>query len=473
MGRSARFWVGAGLAAMLVAAGGTPRTMAATDWTTYAVNNQRTGYNPAETVLGTKNVGGLKLRWSTDLGTTITAQPLVATGVAIKSGKKDLVFVGTLGGDLAALDRTTGAVVWRKTVGAVTLGCGDVFGVNGTPVLDRSQHVIYLADGKGRVHALDEATGAERAGWPVTYLTTPTIDTDWGGLTLVGGKLYVETAGACGDSGPYRGRAFAVDVTQHKLVNTWFVNGAKGPFGGGIWGYGGLSAEADGSALYAATGNALGKNQAAALSEHVVRVTPALAPTASDGPSLVGRDVDFGATSTLFPASDVPAGCLAVMNKSGAFLVYARDDIGHGARQRLQLGNPKLADHGNFISNPAYNPKLNLLYVNITTPNKPAPSGVVAYKVGADCTLTQAWKRALPKLAVSGDYPSLTPTVANGVVYVMRSRNSVAYALDAANGQQLWSSGTQIKGLIFVAGTVVNGQLLVASAAGTVYAFAP
>src|SRR5205085_8739761 len=53
--------------------------------------------------------------------------------------------------------------------------------------------------------------------------------------------------------------------------------GAKGAFGGGVWAAGGLSAEANGAALYAATGNALGKNQSAGLSEHVVRLTRNLA----------------------------------------------------------------------------------------------------------------------------------------------------------------------------------------------------
>ena len=38
-----------------------PQALAAggTDWTTYAFDNQRTGYNPEETTLGTDNVGRL------------------------------------------------------------------------------------------------------------------------------------------------------------------------------------------------------------------------------------------------------------------------------------------------------------------------------------------------------------------------------------------------------------------------------
>src|SRR3954454_17014510 len=97
-----------GLAVVLAVAGGPPCARAATDWTTYAFDNQRTGRNPAETTLGTMNVGGLKLHWSTDVGGRITPQPLVATGVA--GGTKDLAYVGTTDGYAVALDRTTGAV---------------------------------------------------------------------------------------------------------------------------------------------------------------------------------------------------------------------------------------------------------------------------------------------------------------------------------------------------------------------------
>ena len=45
--------------------------------------------------------------------------------------------------------------------------------------------------------------------------------------------------------------------------------------------------------------------------------------------------------------------------------------------------------------------------------------------------------------------------------------------LDASTGTRLWSSGTRIGAGISAAATVANGQLLVAAADGSVYAFAP
>lgn len=445
--------------------------LAAQDWTTYAFDNQRTGYNPGETTLDTKNVGQLKRQWSTGLGGPSITQPLVATGVATAHGTRDLVYVGTQSGALLALDRRTGAVAWRKQLGAVAPCSTDHFGVNGTPVLDRGRHRLFATDGRNQLHALDEATGGELAGWPVT-VADPNTDHVWAGMTEAGGSLYVATAGSCEDRGLYRGRVVRVDIAAHKVAGTWFVNGADGPFGGGIWGSGGLSVEADGSALYAATGNSKGKPQSGGYSEHVVKLTPGLAVVAANYPGLKGPDVDFGATPTLYrPSASCPAE-LAVMNKTGALLVYDRASVGKGPRQRIQIGDARLGDYGDFIMNPAYDPNLHLLYVNATTASSAGTykSGVIALKT-TGCSLAPAWHHDLPGGSSVTDYPSVTPTLANGVAYVIRSNDSVAYAFDAATGAQLWSSGGQIAGGIFAAATVANGQVLVSSYGGRLYAF--
>jgi outer membrane protein assembly factor BamB len=70
-------------------------------------------------------------------------------------------------------------------------------------------------------------------------------------------------------------------------------------------------------------------------------------------------------------------------------------------------------------------------------------------------------------------YPSIPPTVANGVVYVVRSNGSKVYALNAATGAPLWNSGTGLKGGVYTSATVANGQLLVVDYAGKLHAFAP
>ena len=73
----------------------------------------------------------------------------------------------------------------------------------------------------------------------------------------------------------------------------------------------------------------------------------------------------------------------------------------------------------------------------------------------------------------AAQYPSVPPTVANGVVYVVRSNSSRLYALDAGKGTVLWDSGTSLKGGVYASATVANGQLLVVDYAGKLHAFAP
>ena len=70
-------------------------------------------------------------------------------------------------------------------------------------------------------------------------------------------------------------------------------------------------------------------------------------------------------------------------------------------------------------------------------------------------------------------YPSIPPTVANGVVYVVRSNSSRLYAIDTEKRTVLWDSGSSLKGGVYVSATVANGQLLAVDYAGKLHAFAP
>jgi hypothetical protein len=173
-----------------------------------------------------------------------------------------------------------------------------------------------------------------------------------------------------------------------KVTARWYPVSRTGrPYGGGIWGAGGISS--DGSALYAATGNAIPYSQEhAGFAERVVRLSPALRVQASNFPNVSGFDVDFGATPLLYRGK----ACLAAMNKSGALFVYDPDRIGDGPKQRLQVGDASLGDSGSFINLPAYDPDHDLVLVDLTTDSSGGPykSGLVAFKA-ADCTLSLAW----------------------------------------------------------------------------------
>jgi outer membrane protein assembly factor BamB len=208
----------------------------------------------------------------------------------------------------------------------------------------------------------------------------------------------------------------------------------------------------------------------------VVRLTPSLAVTASSYPGVAGAiQNEFGATPVLFPAAGVAGGCVAAMDKNGQLLTYRRAAIAAGPVGQLQLADFGNAEFGSFIGSPAYDPAHGLLVVDDLTDSNTGKykHGAVALQVGAGCSLRLAWQRAVGRSVTGADNPSIPPTVANGVVYLVRSIESTVYAFGAASGRQLWSSGSGIKGGVFASPTVANGQLLVAGFDGRLRAFGP
>ena len=69
-----------------------PATSSSRDeWTTYAFNEKRTGFNGAVKTMTTANVGKLTLRWKVSIGTsTIAASPVVYAGnmIVVTFGSK-------------------------------------------------------------------------------------------------------------------------------------------------------------------------------------------------------------------------------------------------------------------------------------------------------------------------------------------------------------------------------------------------
>ncbi len=449
-----------------LAAGGSPRD-GAIDWATYGFDMQRTGENPVETVIGTGNASQLHPVWSDDLGAVMVAQPVEAAGIQVGEQSLDLVYQGTEHGDVDAIDAATGLVVWTRNLGSIRTSCLDipdgVFGVGGTPTIDRSAGVLYVAGGDGAVHALDLATGDESPGWPISDVFDPAQDHVYGGLTLLGGTLYVTTAGLCDDP-PFHGRLIQIDVGSRRVTRTFYPAG-RGVNGGGIWGAGGASVDPATGEVFLATGNALTTPQWYRYAEHVVELSPALKVVGANAPKVKGQDADFGSTPTLF----TPVGCpeeMAAMNKYGVLVVYRAGAVDAGPGQRLQVASLK---DWRFIGLPAFSAETNMLYVANSSDSKAYQHGLVAFQVQPDCTLSLAWYQPV------GSNNSIVspPTVAGGVVYFGTGTNAVEYAFDAATGAQLWNSASAITGRLVVAPTVVNGMLFVSSWDHHLYAFSP
>jgi outer membrane protein assembly factor BamB len=218
--------------------------------------------------------------------------------------------------------------------------------------------------------------------------------------------------------------------------------------------------------VFVATGNALTTPENYRYSEAVVELSSSLGVLGSNSPSLPGTDADFGATPVLFR----PTGCpvlVAAKQKSGALFVYTEGNLNAGYRQRLQVAS---VNDWRFNGLPAWDPVRNMLYVSNSTDSSSGGyrHGMVAFKVGANCSLSLAWQKSVGPSPTSVS----SPTVAHGVVYYGDGKGSQEFAFNAASGAQLWSSGSTT-GQIFAAPTVVNGKLFVASWDHLLYAFGP
>lgn len=446
------------------------RPGAGVDWSSYGFDVLRSGYNPSETVIGTGNVGTLHQAWSYDLDAVTIAQPAVASGVLVHGTPTDVVYQGSEHGHLVALNAVDGSLVWDRDLGDVDTNCGDmpdtIFGVSGTPVIDRATNRLYETGGDGAVYALDLSTGTTVAGWPVPITTDPAHEHVYGGITMLAGKLYVATASYC-DITPYHGHIVEIDAATHSRIGVWWTVGHGAVSGGGIWGPGGVSIDPSTRHVFTATGNALTDPESYRSGEHVVELTASLRGVGRNYPGLTGGDVDFGATPLLYQAPGCPPQVVA-KNKSGVLVVYTRGALDAGPTQRLQVGN---INDWQFNGIPAYSPVTHMVYIGNSSNSGPFVEGMVALSVQGDCTLALQWQNSISD---PGPWSSQSPpTVANGVVYYGNGVGNKLFAFDAATGTKLWDSGSTITGPIFGAPTVVNGMVFVGSWDHKLHAFAP
>jgi hypothetical protein len=79
--------------------------------TTYHYDNDRTGWNRAESTLTPANVGHLRRLAVVALDEQVDAQPLIVPGVTIAGGRHNVLYVVTENNTIYALDAASGAIL--------------------------------------------------------------------------------------------------------------------------------------------------------------------------------------------------------------------------------------------------------------------------------------------------------------------------------------------------------------------------
>jgi len=201
---------------------------ATNEWLTWGYDQERTGWNPAETTLTPKNVSRLKQVWSTQLPvpvdkyvlSTMTAPVLVA-GVSTASGPKDMLFILGANNVIFALDANDGQVLWQKSFPnpAAPLKpkewlCPGT--PNDTPTIDKARGVVFFVTGDGVLRGLNLADGAQRLA-PVP-MAAPFVRA-WS-LNLIDNVIYSTSGRACGEVSDKSSLEYAAAVSGLRRAGT-------------------------------------------------------------------------------------------------------------------------------------------------------------------------------------------------------------------------------------------------------------
>ncbi|GAA5194116.1 hypothetical protein GCM10023322_57720 [Rugosimonospora acidiphila] len=335
------------------------------DVRTAADDTLRTSWDRAEpnltpSVVTGSNFGQL---FATQLDGQLYAQPLVIGDTVVASTETDKVY---------GLDAVTGAVKWSDDFGpawpASTIGCGDLvpdIGNTSTGVYDPSSGTVYLTtkvnDGPDAqhpnwyLHAVSATDGAERPGWPVQIVGSPSNDPtrpfqpysahQRPGLLLMGGVVYLGFGSHCG-YGSYVGWVAGIN-TNTRAINMWADETGPSSKKAGIWqGGGGLVSDGPGR-IFLTSGNGVtapdgpGASPPGQLSESVVRLGVAADGTLSardyfspsNADEMDTNDQDLGAggpmalPSQYFGTPSVP-NLMVEVGKDGRVFLLNRDDLG-------------------------------------------------------------------------------------------------------------------------------------------------
>ncbi len=425
----------------------------------------------------------------------VYAQPLFWKAPGAAAGE---IIVATEANVVAALNATTGATLWSRTLGTPvprsSLPCGNIIpeGITGTPAIDPATGVIYLdtlVDTKANgprhlIYALSASTGATQPHWPIDLQATLAAKGDSfdslnqgnrSAVLLLNGNVYLTFAGRYGDCGAYRGTVVQVSETAATIGGFWQTRAA----GGGIWQQGG--ATTDGAHLYVTTGNTMGASTWLD-GEAVVRLAPGLAHstatsdyfTPSDWQTLDDKDLDLGGTGAILIDAPGASGAqepriLALGKDGNAYLIDRNRLGGIGG----QLATVAVAG-GEIITGPAVYAAKTQTLVAFRNPAGKTCSGSSLSMLNVTATaMNEVWCATLN----GNGAPIVTTTdgTNNAIVWIFGAEgDGLLHGFDALTGKVVFSGGgpaNAVQGVRHFATPIAAEGRLYIAANGQIFAF--
>lgn len=498
------------------------------DWLTHSGDPQRTGWQQAETTITKANVKELQLLWKMKLpGNEQKAlhslmEPIILGRIITNRGFKEVAFVGGSSDNIYAVDVDLAKILWQKhfqyssetpqSTNSFWLCPGGLTATPtvGPPVIVRSGSTavvgrpavrgIYVVSRDGQLHQLNLTIGEDIAP-PAKFL--PPNGKPYS-LNIVDNVIYTTTGQRC--AGNPNG-VYALDLADMK-VTSWLSNG------GGLWGLAGAAVGTDGT-IYAEVGDGPHDQAKGIYSDTFVALEPKTLKlkdwyTPSNREWITKRDLDMNVTPVVFPYKG--RDLLVGSGKEGRLFLLDSKSLG-GENHRTPLFRTELisneevdfagrgtwgslaswedASGTRWVLAPIWGPLHSAMKFPIT--NGDAPEGsIAAFKVedvNGKTVLTPAWVSR--NLTIPAP-----PVIANGVVFALssgefvrqanenqgglfspqqraeKSVHAILYALDAATGKELYSSGDSIESFTHFAGmAVANGRVYFTTFDNTLYSF--
>jgi outer membrane protein assembly factor BamB len=448
-----------------------PQPLAVNEWITWGYDQERTGWNRAETTLSKSNVGRMRQVWSIQLSvptnmdvlSTVTA-PVIAADVAFESGNKNVMVILGANDTLYALEADTGTLLWQKSfpnpiraTKTATWLCPNT--ANDTPTIDKARGIVFFIPSDGKLRGVSLIDGADRL-TPVEFVAP--FARAWS-LNLIDGIVYSTSGRACGEvvdkesamyaaarsgvrripSGPMLDPSAvnAADVRDlaHPKVTRFYTSGARPA---APWGRGGL-AKGPGGSLILETSDGRYDPAAGDFSESILKLAPmatrlmdSFVPT--NWQHILQKDLAGSASPVVFNFAG--KSLIAVSQKEAVLRILDANSLGGADHQTPLWQSSRLGNDAETGTDPGRgvwgaittyqnSEGRRFLYVQMNgepsaqspvfpNGNGPTPNGrVMAFELKSD----DGKISAVPLWTSDDLIMPDPPVVANGVIYVLSS----------------------------------------------------
>lgn len=408
-----------------------------------------TSYVRAATTITVANAGTVHSLWKWTPPAGFNASPTVKNGI---------IYLGSENGDFYAINALTGAIKWTKKLSVSNCSSS---GIVSTAALANDPVsgtlTVYVGAANHYLYALNAANGNTVWRHLIGPANANTAYYNWSSPTLANGYIYYGVATSCETAG-YDG---LVALNQHTgtQAGVYYTSGSSTVAGASV--YTSAAVAPDGS-VFISTGddNGASTNDSTAIVKLAAGTLTRLG--GYQVPGLVGKNMDFNASPTLF--ADGAMSMVGACAKNGVFYALNQADLATPV-WTYALGIPPAPGSLAFCGGSAVYNGTDLF-------------------VGADATSSGAEPGSIYQLTTSGAKVWETPLAAGPVIgtpsldgagvlavptFNSSGGSSAVYLVNASNGAVLRT--INYKGPIFAQPVFANGELIVAGP--TLQAYVP